>query len=36
MHKGALKRYGEADEVVDAYSEFLEVGKDDASALEDL
>jgi hypothetical protein len=31
-----MRLYGEADEVVDAYSEFLEVGADDASALEDV
>jgi ABC-type polysaccharide/polyol phosphate transport system ATPase subunit len=36
MHKGQMRMYGEADEVVDAYSEFLEVGADDVSALEDV
>jgi lipopolysaccharide transport system ATP-binding protein/teichoic acid transport system ATP-binding protein len=36
MHKGAMKLYGEPGEVVDAYSEFLEVGADEASALEDV
>jgi ABC-type polysaccharide/polyol phosphate transport system ATPase subunit len=36
MHKGEMRMYGDADEVVDAYSEFLEVGADDVSALEDV
>ena len=36
MHKGEMRMYGDADEVVDAYSEFLEVGADEVSALEDV
>jgi hypothetical protein len=28
--------YGDADEVVDAYSEFLEIADDEVSALEDV
>ena len=36
MHKGEMRMYGEADEVVDAYSEFLEIRDDDVSALEDV
>jgi ABC-type polysaccharide/polyol phosphate transport system ATPase subunit len=36
MHKGEMRMYGDADEVVDAYSEFLDVGADDVSALEDV
>jgi ABC-type polysaccharide/polyol phosphate transport system ATPase subunit len=35
MHKGELRMYGEPDEVVDAYTSFLEVG-DDALTNEDL
>ena len=36
MHKGEMRMYGEADEVVDAYSEFLEIRDDEISALEDV
>jgi hypothetical protein len=36
MHKGEMRMYGGADEVVDAYSEFLEIADDEVSALEDV
>jgi ABC-type polysaccharide/polyol phosphate transport system ATPase subunit len=36
MHKGEARLYGDAERVVDAYSEFLDVGDEDVSALEDL
>ena len=36
MHKGEMRMYGPADEVVDAYAEFLEIGADEFSALEDV
>jgi ABC-type polysaccharide/polyol phosphate transport system ATPase subunit len=36
MDQGKMMMYGAPDEVVDAYTEFLEVDGDDASALEDL
>lgn len=36
LHKGQVQLYGEPDEVVDAYTEFLEVSQDDVSALEDV
>jgi ABC-type polysaccharide/polyol phosphate transport system ATPase subunit len=36
MHKGEMRMYGDADEVVDAYSEFLEIADDEVSALEDV
>jgi len=36
MHKGEMRMYGDAGEVVDAYTEFLEVGASDISALEDV
>jgi teichoic acid transport system ATP-binding protein len=35
MHKGELRRWGEAEEVVDAYTTFLDVG-DDALTMEDV
>jgi teichoic acid transport system ATP-binding protein len=35
MHKGELRRWGETDEVVDAYTTFLDVG-DDALTMEDV
>jgi teichoic acid transport system ATP-binding protein len=35
MHKGELRKWGETDEVVDAYTTFLEVG-DDALTMEEL
>jgi teichoic acid transport system ATP-binding protein len=35
MHKGELRRWGETDEVVDAYTAFLDVG-DDALTMEDV
>ena len=36
MHKGEMRMYGGADEVVDAYSDFLEIRDDEVSALEDV
>jgi ABC-type polysaccharide/polyol phosphate transport system ATPase subunit len=36
MHQGQLMMCGDAEEVIDAYSEFLDVGKNEAAALEDL
>ncbi|HEU4974016.1 MAG TPA: ABC transporter ATP-binding protein [Baekduia sp.] len=36
MHQGQLMMVGETEEVIDAYSEFLEVGKNDTASLEDL
>lgn len=36
MHKGQLMMCGDTEEVIDAYSEFLEVGKNEAASLEDL
>jgi teichoic acid transport system ATP-binding protein len=35
MHKGELRKWGESDEVVDAYTTFLDVG-DDALTMEDV
>jgi ABC-type polysaccharide/polyol phosphate transport system ATPase subunit len=35
MHKGELRKWGEAEEVVDAYTSFLEVGED-ALTMEDV
>jgi ABC-type polysaccharide/polyol phosphate transport system ATPase subunit len=35
MHKGEMRKWGETDEVVDAYTTFLEVG-DDALTMEEL
>jgi ABC-type polysaccharide/polyol phosphate transport system ATPase subunit len=35
MHKGELRKWGEADEVIDAYTTFLDVG-DDALTMEDV
>ena len=35
MHKGELQKQGEPDEVIDAYTEFLEVGED-ALTMEDM
>ena len=36
MHKGELRMEGEPDEVIDAYTTFLDVKKDTASTMEDV
>jgi ABC-type polysaccharide/polyol phosphate transport system ATPase subunit len=35
MHKGEMRKWGEADEVIDAYTTFLDVGED-ALTMEDV
>jgi ABC-type polysaccharide/polyol phosphate transport system ATPase subunit len=36
MHKGELRKWGEPEEVVSAYTTFLDVGEDDALTMEDV
>jgi ABC-type polysaccharide/polyol phosphate transport system ATPase subunit len=36
MHKGELKMHGDPEEVVHAYTEFLDVREDDPTAMEDV
>ena len=36
LHEGELKLWGDADEVIEAYQTFFEIGEDEAVTLEDV